>query len=178
MLVAVIAGGGVAALTGIALAKTFTLNVAGNASVTDTTGTTTHEAIAVNSKGVAVYRLSGESAHHPLCKSSNGCLKFWFPVTVPSAHSKLSAATGIKGKLGIWHRGFFQVTLAGHPLYTFKLDHNKKAFATGEGIVSFGGTWHVNAARATATAPTTTTTTGMTTGTTTTSTTCAYPPCY
>jgi hypothetical protein len=69
-------------------------------------------------------------------------LKFWFPVTVSSA-KKLTAAPGVKGKLGVWHRnGFFQATLRGRPLYTF-IGDSKKAVATGEGIKSFGGTWHL-----------------------------------
>jgi predicted lipoprotein with Yx(FWY)xxD motif len=127
------------------------------------------EAIAVSSKGRAVYMLAGETVHHALCVPSSGCLKAWPPVTVPNATSKPSAATGIKGALGIWHRnGFFQVTLAGHPLYTF-IGDTKKDDATGEGIVHFGGTWHVIKAAAsskttqlgstTPSTPTTTTTT-------------------
>jgi predicted lipoprotein with Yx(FWY)xxD motif len=35
------------------------------------------------------------------------------------------------------------VTLNGRPLYTFALDKGKKGSAKGEGIVAFGGTWHV-----------------------------------
>jgi hypothetical protein len=80
----------------------------------------------------------------------------------------VTAAKGIKGKLGVLHRsGFFQVTLNGHPLYTFKLDNAKKGNTTGEGIVSFGGTWHVIAVGSTTT---NTNTMPTNTGTTTTST--------
>ena len=38
--------------------------------------------------------------------------------------------------------GFTQAVLGGHPLYTFAPD-TKKDDATGEGVVAFGGTWHV-----------------------------------
>ncbi|HEY8625976.1 MAG TPA: hypothetical protein VIL82_08210 [Solirubrobacteraceae bacterium] len=135
------------ALAGVAIAASMTLSVAKNGTVTNQTKMTKTEPIALNSKGRAVYLLTGDSAKHPECVVSNMCLMFWFPVTVPSAKSKPSAATGIKGKLGVWNRTglsgkIHQVTLAGHPLYTFKLD-SKKADATGEGIASFGGTWHV-----------------------------------
>ena len=34
------------------------------------------------------------------------------------------------------------MTLNGHPLYTFSVDKRKDA-ASGDGIVNFGGTWHV-----------------------------------
>jgi predicted lipoprotein with Yx(FWY)xxD motif len=178
LLVALLTGAALAALTGLALAQTFTLNVAKSGKVTDASGTTTVEPIAVNSHGSAVYDLVPETVNHVLCTQASGCLGFWFPVKVSSAHAKLSAATGIKGKLGTWHRnGFFQVTLAGHPLYTFKLDGSKKGVATGDKIKSFGGTWHVITAGAkkSSAGPTTT----MTAPTTPTTTTCTDPPyCY
>ncbi len=98
--------------------------------------------IVVDSKGRTVYELKPETAHHLLC-TSKMCLHFWPPVTVRSAKTKLSKATGIKGKLGILHRDhFFQVTLGGLPLYRFALD-KAKGQATGQGIKTFGGTWHV-----------------------------------
>jgi predicted lipoprotein with Yx(FWY)xxD motif len=150
-----------------------TIGVAKNGTVTNQQKVTKAEAIAVNSKGRAIYYLAPETVHHALCTQANGCLAVWPPVTVPTAKSKPSAATGIKGKLGIWHRnGFFQVTLAGHPLYTFVAD-SKKDDATGEGIVHFGGTWHVIKAPAASK----TTQLGSTTSTTstTTMTTPSYP---
>jgi predicted lipoprotein with Yx(FWY)xxD motif len=149
-----------------------TLGVAKNGTVTNQKMVSKTEAIAVNSKRHAVYLLAGETVHHALCVQSSGCFKVWPPVTVPNAKGKPSAATGIKGKLGIWHRnGFFQVTLAGHPLYTF-IGDTKKDDATGEGIVHFGGTWHV----ITAASASKTTQLGSTTPTTpTTPTTTPYP---
>jgi predicted lipoprotein with Yx(FWY)xxD motif len=138
MLIALLAGGALAVLTGLAIAKTFTLTVARNATVAGKT-----EAIAVVAHGRPVYTLSGETARHLKCTKANQCLSFWFPVTVKSRKSKPTAAPGIKGKLGkIRRNGVFQVTLSGHPLYTFKFD-SKADVATGEGIKSFGGVWHV-----------------------------------
>jgi predicted lipoprotein with Yx(FWY)xxD motif len=171
---ALVAGAGLAMLAGFALAKTFTLNVAKNGKVTPVGGTTMTEPIVVNSHGIAVYELSGDTVHHPLCTSSNGCYKFWPPVTVSSARSKLTAAPGVKGKLGRKRLGAssFQVTLNGRPLYTFAADNKKKATATGQGIQGFGGTWHVVRAAV----KSSTTSTGTTTTSPTTTTTCAYPP--
>jgi predicted lipoprotein with Yx(FWY)xxD motif len=203
LLLAAVAGFGTAALVGVALAKTFTLQIAGNATVAPMGGASTHANIVVNSRGQAVYYLTGDSKRHPKCTKKNGCFKFWPPVKVPSA-KKLSKVRGIKGKLGVWHRnGFFQIMLDGHPLYTFDFDHQKRV-ATGEGVKGFNGTWHVRTASGavvpstsagTPSAPTTTT---MPTGTTnpgtttsgtstsdttttmptTTTTPCLYPPCY
>jgi predicted lipoprotein with Yx(FWY)xxD motif len=97
------------------------------------------EPIAVNSKGVTVYTLSGESTKHLEC-TTRACFAAWPPVTV---HGK-PTASGVKGKLGTLKRdGFTQVTLNGDPLYTFEGDGNKAGVANGNGIVAFGGTWHV-----------------------------------
>jgi predicted lipoprotein with Yx(FWY)xxD motif len=130
------------AVAAVAIAKSFTLNVAKNATVTNmSTMVTKHENIAVNGKGFAVYWLTGDSKSHPKCTKGNGCFSFWPPVTAASAKA-LSKAPGISGKLTSWKRnGFTQAVLGGHPLYTFAPD-TKKHDATGEGIVGFGGTWH------------------------------------
>ena len=169
-LVAIAAAGFVTALlVGVAAATTFTLNVAKNAKVTNQQGMTTHENIAVGAKKRAVYTLTGDKKSHPECTSKNHCFKFWPPVTVKSG-TKPTKAAGIKGKLSLWHRnGFSQVLLSGHPLYYYSGD-SAPANATGEGIVSFGGTWHVVKADAPA---------GGTTSTmTTTTSTCIPTPLY
>jgi predicted lipoprotein with Yx(FWY)xxD motif len=144
MPVALAAGLATAALVGVAIAKTFTLNIAKNATVMNfNTRAVTHENILVAlSRGHAVYTLTGDSKSHPECIRSNGCFGFWPPLTV-SSPSKLTKAPGIPGKLGIWKRdGFDQVTLNGHPLYFFSQD--KMAHdATGQDIHSFHGTWFV-----------------------------------
>jgi predicted lipoprotein with Yx(FWY)xxD motif len=142
IVIAALAGLASAALVGMAVAKTLTLQVANGASVTNQTGSTVTESIVVNTKGRAVYTLSGDTTKHPKCTKASGCFGFWPPVTVSSA-TNLSKATGLKGKLGTFKRnGFIQVTLGGHPLYTFVND-KKKANATGEAIHGFHGIWHV-----------------------------------
>lgn len=136
-------GVGLAVIVGVAVAKSFVLQVADGAKVTNAgTNMSVHEAIAVTPSGFAVYELSGDSKSHPKCTEAKGCFGVWPPVTV-GAGKKLAKPSGIKGKLGTWHRdGFVQLTLAGHPLYHFAGDAQKRA-ATGQDIKSFGGTWHV-----------------------------------
>ena len=142
VLIAALAGLASAALVGLAVAKTPTLQVAKGASVTDKSGATRTESIVVNSKGRAVYTLAGDTTKHPKCTKAGGCFSFWPPVTVSSAKG-LSKVAGVPGKLGTFKRnGIIQVTLSGHPLYTFANDH-KRAAATGEGVNGFGGIWHV-----------------------------------
>lgn len=135
MPLAAAAGFALALVAGIALAKSYTLETA-RSSVGSST-----ETIVVNSHGFAVYWLSGDSARHPECTSSQ-CHQFWPALKVGSAKG-LSKAPGIRGKLGTWHHnGFTQLTLGGHPLYMFSGDKSKHS-AGGNGIQSFGGTWHV-----------------------------------
>jgi predicted lipoprotein with Yx(FWY)xxD motif len=139
------------------------------------------DSIITTSSGLTVYALSGDSARHPKCTKANTCFMFWPPVRVASQHTKLTAASGIHGKLAVIHRnGIFQVTLAGRPLYTFLGDGHHRRSAAGQGIVSFGGKWSVltvhTAASHTTTSTTSTSTTSM--STTSTSTTSANPYGY
>jgi predicted lipoprotein with Yx(FWY)xxD motif len=170
------AGFATAVLVGVAVASTFTLKVDKDAKVVNAkTGAVSHENIAANSKGFAVYTLSGDSKTHPECTKAKGCFKVWPPLTVASG-KKPTKAAGIMGKLSTWHRnGFTQVLLSGHPLYMFAFDKQKNV-ATGQDITSFGGTWHVVKADATG-GGTTSTSSTMSTGTTTT-TTCVPQPFY
>ena len=139
MLVVAVAAVAALAMTAFAAAKSMTLGVA-SAKLSGPSGSRT-EPIAVNSKGVAVYALLPETTHHLLCTSA--CLQAWFPVKA-AAGAKLTKAAGVSGKLGTFKRkGVAQVTLSGHPLYTFIEDGGKKGVAAGDGIKSFGGTWHV-----------------------------------
>jgi predicted lipoprotein with Yx(FWY)xxD motif len=140
---ALIVAGALAVLTVTALAaspktsKTGTLNVARLVEVGSK-----HEPIAVNAHGAAVYELLPETTGHLLCTTASGCPKFWPPVTV-SKGAKLTKGAGLKGTLGKFtHNGITQLTLNGHPLYTFVEDKGRGE-AHGDGLKSFGGTWHV-----------------------------------
>jgi hypothetical protein len=113
-----------ATLVGVALAKTFTLQVAKSANVTNQSGMTATENIAVNSGGFVLDTLTGDrksqNAPRATAASASG-----HPLTVASA-KQLSKAPGIKGKLGVWHRnGFFQVR--SHPLYRYAPDTQRHA---------------------------------------------------
>jgi predicted lipoprotein with Yx(FWY)xxD motif len=184
VVIAVSAGFAVAGIVSAAVVPKPTLQVAQHASVTDQAQKTTVKSIVVNGRGRAVYQLSGDSMGRPKCTQANGCFQFWPPVKVASVKS-LHKAAGISGKLGSWRRdGFLQVTLNGHPLYTFFQDKQAHA-ATGEALMSFGGTWHVVRGKSTSPSqgsPTNTTSTSSSTSTTTMSSTsttpCLYPPCY
>jgi predicted lipoprotein with Yx(FWY)xxD motif len=175
-LTAAIAGFGLAALAGMAIAKTFTLKVVANAKVSnisDPSVASKREAVAANLHGVSLYTLTHDTIAHPGCTKANKCFMFWFPATVPSKSTKLTKPSGVKGTLRVFHRnGFFQLALNNHPLYTFKLDNKKSGVAVGDGVKSFGGVWHPVPASAKAKTQTTPTMT-----TTTTTPTCLYPPC-
>ncbi len=120
---------------------------AGTPTVSSQSSSKLKETIVVNSQRDTVYWLSPETTHHLLC-TSNECFKFWPPLTVSSSHTKLVAGSGVQGSLGIIHRnGIFQVTLRGMPLYRYAGDHGKGQ-VNGQGIKSFGGTWHAVTASA------------------------------
>jgi predicted lipoprotein with Yx(FWY)xxD motif len=122
------------------------------------------ERVLVDARGRTLYALSPETTRHLLCTSGR-CRRFWPPLTVRSRKARLKAGTGVQGRLEILRRrdGLLQVTLRGLPLYRFAHDH-AAGEVNGEGIESFGGTWHaVSAAaspppapRTTPSAPTTT----------------------
>ncbi|HEY2593776.1 MAG TPA: hypothetical protein VGK33_07730, partial [Chloroflexota bacterium] len=93
--------------------------------------------VLVNSAGMPVYLLTGDSKSHPKCTASQ-CLGAWPAVT--SKSMKPALGKGVKGKVAIWHHnGINQVTLNGHPLYTYAAD--SAGSASGQGLKSFGGTW-------------------------------------
>jgi predicted lipoprotein with Yx(FWY)xxD motif len=109
------------------------------------------ETVVVNPAGRTLYALSPETTHHLLCREAY-CLEIWPPLLLPHG-AKLIAGKGVQGKLGLLKRpgGKMQITLRGKPLYRFAEDH-KAGDAHGEGLESFGGTWHAVTAAAT-TAP-------------------------
>ena len=109
---------------------------------------TLSETVVVNPAGRTLYALSPETTHHLLCREAY-CLELWPPLILPHG-AKLRAGKGVQGKLGLLRRsgGRMQVTLRGKPLYRFSEDH-KAGEAHGEGLQSFGGTWHAVTAAAT-----------------------------
>ena len=168
MAIAGIAGFALAAVTGLALASTGskTVKMAHNKKLGKT--------IVVDSKGLTLYHLAPETTHHLLCKNQ-ACFSFWPPYKV-AKNAKLTKGTGIKGKLGKFHRhGFWQVTLGGKPLYHYSGDHKKKGAANGNGFPDPPGTWHVITASSSSKGKGSTTTTHTSTST---SSTYSYPYPY
>jgi predicted lipoprotein with Yx(FWY)xxD motif len=130
-----------AAMSAAAVAASTTLET-GNAQVKGKT-----KAVVVSSRGVTLYALSGESVGKVTrlkCVSSS-CFRAWPPYKTTRS-AKLTQAAGVKGRIGRLHRikgKIYQVTLNGHPLYTFSRDGGNRGSAKGERIAAFGGTWHV-----------------------------------
>jgi predicted lipoprotein with Yx(FWY)xxD motif len=106
------------------------------------------KAVVVDAHGRTVYALSPETVHHLLCRS-RACFTVWPPVTVRSRAVPLVAGRGVQGHLALLRRsdGKLEVTLRGMPLYRYAGD-SAKGQANGEGIKSFGGTWHAVMAKA------------------------------
>jgi predicted lipoprotein with Yx(FWY)xxD motif len=148
--------GSTAGVAVVALALAASLAVIALAAGTATIGSASNamlgERIAIDAHGRTLYALSPETTSHLLCRSSE-CLKFWPPLTVSSRKVKLVAGKGVHGHLGILRRGngTLQVTLRGLPLYRYSGDR-ARGQTNGQGIKSFGGTWHAASAAAGATA--------------------------
>lgn len=139
--VAVIAGGTAAVAAqsaGAATARPASAAVLKLASVQVQSGSSnkSHKVL-VTSAGMPVYLLTGDSKSHPECTGAQ-CLSAWPAVT--SKSKKPTLGKGVSGKVAIWHhKGINQVTLNGHPLYTYAAD--SAGSASGQGLKSFGGTW-------------------------------------
>ena len=112
-----------------------------------------NKTIVVDARGRTLYALSPETVHHLLCKS-HACLEIWRPVTVRSRAVALHAARGVEGHVALVKRsdGKLQLTLRGLPLYRFSGD-SANGQASGDGIRSFGGRWHVVPAKPAQAAP-------------------------
>jgi predicted lipoprotein with Yx(FWY)xxD motif len=166
-----LAGFGTAALTGLAQAGTKHPTLVVEKNVKDVAQGNKLVNVVGTPRGLPLYYLTGDSKKHPECTSTNGCFSIWIPFKVKSKNVKLTKATGIKGKLSLWHRnGFFQVLLAKRPLYTYFQDTKGSHVANGDLIMSFGGTWHLipdppagSGTTSTTSTPTTTTNTTPTT---------------
>jgi predicted lipoprotein with Yx(FWY)xxD motif len=91
-----------------------------------------------------ISRTPGKPASNLKCVTSE-CLKVWTPVLVRSAGVKVPVAAGVPGKLSILQRvraKLYQVMLNRHPLYFYSAEM-PTGTVKGNGIKSFGGTWHV-----------------------------------
>ena len=90
--------------------------------------------IVVDSTGKTVYTLTNGSQQ---VACSGACLQVWPAVSLPAGTTK-ATGSGVKNVAAMGT----QVTINGAPVYTFSGDASAGS-TNGEGINSFGGTWHV-----------------------------------
>ena len=94
--------------------------------------------ILVDADGKTLYTLTSASG---AVACTGGCLTAWPPLLLPAGTTKATGASGVQ--LGTTTQGSDQqVTHDNLPLYRFAAD-TASGDANGEGISSFGGTWHV-----------------------------------
>lgn len=95
--------------------------------------------VLVDGAGKPVYVLTGDSTTHPKC-TNRTCLSVWPAVTTGARKPVLGR--GVRGRIRVWrHDHIAQITLNGHPLYTYYGD--SPGASSGEGLKSFGGTWEL-----------------------------------
>jgi predicted lipoprotein with Yx(FWY)xxD motif len=119
------------------------------ATVKSVSNSTVGGTILVDSSGMTLYRLSGESAGKFIC-TSQACLGVWHPLKAGAG-----AAPSGAGSLGTVKRpdGSEQVTYEGGPLYTFASD-TAPGQTKGQGIKDVGTWGVVKVAGASGSAPT------------------------
>lgn len=97
----------------------------------------TVETVLTNVGGKTLYYLTADTPTSTACTGQ--CITFWFPLLATGAPT---SATPLLHQLSVLaNANGQQVEYDGHLLYAFKGDAAGQA--NGEGIVSFGGTWHV-----------------------------------
>ena len=98
--------------------------------------------ILVDSKGFTLYAFGRDPTNtfHSHCLGS--CEASWPPLIL-SGSAPVASGAALGTQLGAVKRpdGRLQVAYAGHLLYTYALEHRPGA-ALGNGVSSFGGTWH------------------------------------
>ncbi|HEV3213264.1 MAG TPA: hypothetical protein VGZ03_07715 [Acidimicrobiales bacterium] len=97
--------------------------------------------VVVDARGFTVYVLSSGSGNLP-CTTANGCAAIWPPVRVPSG-AAVHAGAGIRSALlGTQHSGNATfATYHGWRMYEFSGDTGPGQ-SGGQGLTSYGGTWH------------------------------------
>jgi predicted lipoprotein with Yx(FWY)xxD motif len=95
----------------------------------------------VDPHGLSLYTLSADPENGSACIGP--CAAAWPPLIVAEGGTA-TTASGVNGAVGTFSRsdGWTQVSHNGRPLYFFGGDA-ASGDTNGEGIVSFGGTWHL-----------------------------------
>ena len=128
-------------------ASTLSVSVAAAGATSPNTGATvvtaksnpTFGTILADSSGMTMYTLMN-NGQPVLC--TGACAAVWPPLTVASAGTPATGPAGVTGLGTTSNANGSAVTFQGAPLYRFANDHSP-ADANGDGIVAFGGTWHV-----------------------------------
>ncbi|HLM05157.1 MAG TPA: hypothetical protein VK402_08240 [Blastococcus sp.] len=96
--------------------------------------------ILVNAKGRTVYDFANDTGSTSTC--NGGCAQIWLPVAAPDALP--ASLPGVPAELGSTTRtdGTTQLTVAGHPVYTYDGD-NEPGETNGDGLTLNGGLWTV-----------------------------------
>jgi predicted lipoprotein with Yx(FWY)xxD motif len=96
--------------------------------------------ILVDGRGRTVYVFANDQVDQSTCDAA--CAADWPPVAAPSTLP--ASLPGVTGELGTATRsdGNHQLTVAGHPLYTFSGD-SAAGQTNGQGITLNGGLWTV-----------------------------------
>jgi predicted lipoprotein with Yx(FWY)xxD motif len=96
--------------------------------------------ILVDGKGRTVYDFAADKGSTSTCTGS--CAAVWPPVAAPNPLP--ASLPGVNGKIGFTARqdGTRQLTVAGHPVYTFSGD-SAPGQTNGQGVVLNGGLWTV-----------------------------------
>jgi predicted lipoprotein with Yx(FWY)xxD motif len=96
----------------------------------------------VNGEEETLYMLTADHGGKPSCTSSP-CTGLWPPLLVPTGGTAVAGSGITASKLGTVDTpsGAKQVTYNNLPLYTYSGDSGPKQ-SNGQGIQSFGGTWH------------------------------------
>jgi predicted lipoprotein with Yx(FWY)xxD motif len=132
--IALAACGGSSSTSSKKSTTTTSKGAAAAAAVVKTANSSTLGTIVVDSTGKTVYTLTN-GGQQVAC--SGACLQIWPAVSLPAGTTN---ATG-SGVQNVAAMGT-QVTVNGAPVYTFSGDASAGS-TNGEGITSFGGTWHV-----------------------------------
>jgi predicted lipoprotein with Yx(FWY)xxD motif len=96
--------------------------------------------VLVNGKGRTVYEFAADKGSTSACTAS--CASVWPPVAAPSPLP--ASLPGVTGPIGTTTRpdDTRQLTVAGHPVYTFSGD-SAPGQTNGQGVVLNGGLWTV-----------------------------------
>jgi predicted lipoprotein with Yx(FWY)xxD motif len=132
---------GLAVVTAGALSPVGTAGAAANMGSTVVTAknNAAFGTILADGAGMTLYTLMN-NGQPVLCTGT--CAAVWPPLTVPSLGTPVTGPAGVAGLGAMSNANGTAVTYHGAPLYRFAIDQSPTD-ANGDGIVSFGGTWHV-----------------------------------